>query len=52
MFLLETLCTLAEDGMQYEREWIEEVIKTQGKDLRSPTTNNKMGRKLVPAIKS
>lgn len=40
----------AEDGVTYERAAIEKVIKVQGRNLRSPITNEKMGRKLIPAV--
>ncbi|CAB9510919.1 expressed unknown protein [Seminavis robusta] len=40
----------AEDGRVYERECIEEHIKKNDGDLKSPITNEKMGNKLLPAI--
>ena len=41
---------MAEDGQVYDRTAIEKHIKTQGKNLRSPITNEKMGKKLFLAI--
>ncbi|CAB9514221.1 Sel1 domain protein repeat-containing protein [Seminavis robusta] len=40
----------AEDGRVYERECIEEHIKKNPGNLKSPITNEKMGRRLLPAI--
>ncbi|CAB9521012.1 Sel1 domain protein repeat-containing protein [Seminavis robusta] len=41
---------IAEDGRVYEKESIEEHIEKNPEDLRSPITNEKMGRKLLSAI--
>merc|ERR1712151_1285441 len=41
----------AEDGHHYERKWIEKAIKTQGSDLRSPMTSEKMGSRLFPSAR-
>ncbi|CAB9526760.1 unknown protein [Seminavis robusta] len=40
----------AEDGRVYELTWIEEHIQNHPWDLKSPVTNQKMGKKQVPAI--
>ncbi|CAB9523620.1 Sel1 domain protein repeat-containing protein [Seminavis robusta] len=40
----------AEDGRVYERISIETHIKNHPRGLKSPITNKKMGKKLVPAI--
>jgi hypothetical protein len=41
----------AEDGRVYERSAIEQHIKGKTRDtLRSPTTNEKMGKRLFPAV--
>eukprot|EP00548_Thalassiothrix_antarctica_P019455 CAMPEP_0194182718 /NCGR_PEP_ID=MMETSP0154-20130528/26490_1 /TAXON_ID=1049557 /ORGANISM="Thalassiothrix antarctica, Strain L6-D1" /LENGTH=258 /DNA_ID=CAMNT_0038899159 /DNA_START=118 /DNA_END=891 /DNA_ORIENTATION=- len=41
---------IAEDGRVYERTAIECHMNTQGGNLKSPVTNEPMGRKLVPAV--
>lgn len=40
----------AEDGITYERSAIEKLIRERGRKLRSPVTNERMGRKLIPAV--
>ncbi|CAB9504388.1 expressed unknown protein [Seminavis robusta] len=41
---------MAEDGRVYERECIEDHIKNNPWDLRSPITRARMGTRLLPAI--
>ena len=41
----------AEDGHHYERAWIEKTIKAQGEHLRSPMAHERMGPKLLPAVR-
>ena len=40
----------AEDGRIYEKSEIERFIVHQGPNLKSPVTNERMGRRLLPAV--
>lgn len=40
----------AEDGITYERSAIEKIMKNQGRNFRSPVTDEKIGKKLIPAV--
>lgn len=41
---------MAEDGFTYDKAAMEKLIQQQGKNLRSPYTNEPMGPKLLPAV--
>ena len=41
---------MAEDGRVYDRPAIEKHIKNHTDDLKSPVTNEEMGKKLLPAV--
>lgn len=43
---------IAEDGQTYERAAIEELLRVQGADLKSPMTNLPMGRQLLTSTQA
>jgi uncharacterized protein YdaT len=43
---------IAEDGQVYEKSALEELIRSQKGNLRSPMTNLPMGRRIVPSVQA